>query len=220
MALAAGQRLGSYEIQNLLGAGGMGEVYEARDTRLNRTVALKVLPTELARDPERTARFEREAQTVAAPSSMRSFTERNSIALLSNGLAPPDLPRPVGSVFIARGPRFGRAPSGIWTTCEIHTIPPSSTCWRSSLTPMPDTLSADEAKALCTGRGRQALRWSQPDGPVRIHTEALRIAVETAFHGTIERTGAHRPCLIRLVPEHQAGERAVVKQRGETVFLS
>jgi len=66
MALSAGARLGPYEIQSALGAGGMGEVYRARDTRLDRTVAIKVLPTHLAGDPEFRERFEREARAVAA----------------------------------------------------------------------------------------------------------------------------------------------------------
>ena len=66
MALAAGTRFGSFEILSLLGAGGMGEVYRSRDTRLNRDVALKVLPDVFALDPDRLARFRREAQTLAA----------------------------------------------------------------------------------------------------------------------------------------------------------
>jgi len=66
MALAAGTRLGPYEVVAALGAGGMGEVYQARDTRLDRTVAIKVLPAELSTDPERRTRFEREARTIAA----------------------------------------------------------------------------------------------------------------------------------------------------------
>ena len=61
-----GRRLGAYEIASLLGAGGMGEVYRARDTKLNRDVALKILPDAFARDAERLARFSREAQSVAA----------------------------------------------------------------------------------------------------------------------------------------------------------
>jgi len=66
MALAAATRLGPYEIRGLLGAGGMGEVYRALDPRLGREVAVKVLPEEVGRDPERLARFEREARAVAA----------------------------------------------------------------------------------------------------------------------------------------------------------
>src|SRR5262245_42488047 len=66
MALTPGTRLGAYEVIAAIGAGGMGEVYRARDTRLDRTVAIKVLPADLASDPERTARFEREAKAIAA----------------------------------------------------------------------------------------------------------------------------------------------------------
>ena len=65
MSLVAGTRLGPYEIQSAIGAGGMGEVYKARDTRLDRTVAIKILPTELSSDDERRTRFEREAKTIA-----------------------------------------------------------------------------------------------------------------------------------------------------------
>jgi eukaryotic-like serine/threonine-protein kinase len=66
LALTPGTRLGSYEIVALLGAGGMGEVYRARDAKLGRDVAIKVLPAALAADPERLARFGREAQVLAA----------------------------------------------------------------------------------------------------------------------------------------------------------
>jgi serine/threonine protein kinase len=66
MSLTPGTRLGPYEIQSALGAGGMGEVYRARDTRLNRNVALKVLPELFALDADRLARFKREAQLLAA----------------------------------------------------------------------------------------------------------------------------------------------------------
>ena len=65
-ALSAGHRIGSYEIVGLLGAGAMGEVYRTRDTRLNREVALKVIPPSLAMNPNRLARFRREAQLLAA----------------------------------------------------------------------------------------------------------------------------------------------------------
>ncbi len=66
MPLSPGARLGSYEVLSPLGAGGMGEVYKARDTRLDRTVAIKVLPSHLADKPQLRERFEREARTVAS----------------------------------------------------------------------------------------------------------------------------------------------------------
>jgi serine/threonine protein kinase len=69
MTLAAGTRLGPYEILAPLGAGGMGEVYRVRDTRLGREVAIKVLPATLSSDPERLARFEQEARADGAESS-------------------------------------------------------------------------------------------------------------------------------------------------------
>jgi len=65
MSLAPGTKLGPYEIQALLGAGGMGEVYRARDTRLERAVAIKILPAHLSSDPIRKQRFEREAKTIS-----------------------------------------------------------------------------------------------------------------------------------------------------------
>ena len=66
MPLAAGTRLGVFEILAPLGKGGMGEVYRAKDTKLEREVAVKILPEEMAKRPERMARFEREAKLLAA----------------------------------------------------------------------------------------------------------------------------------------------------------
>ena len=66
MTLSAGSCLGPYEIQSLLGAGGMGQVFKARDSRLDRTVAIKILPLELSVDADPRQRFEREARMVAA----------------------------------------------------------------------------------------------------------------------------------------------------------
>src|SRR3954468_24228048 len=66
MGLSEGARLGPYEIVAPLGTGGMGEVYRARDTKLNRHVAIKILPEAFASDPERLARLTREAQTLAS----------------------------------------------------------------------------------------------------------------------------------------------------------
>ena len=66
MSLSPGTRLGPYEILGAIGAGGMGEVYRGRDTRLGREVAVKILPAEVADDPSRRQRFELEARAVAA----------------------------------------------------------------------------------------------------------------------------------------------------------
>ena len=65
MALTNGTKLGPHEIVAPLGSGGMGEVYRARDTRLDRTVAIKILPAQLSADPARKQRFEREAKTIS-----------------------------------------------------------------------------------------------------------------------------------------------------------
>src|SRR5450432_1062391 len=66
MALTSGTRLGPYEIQSPLGAGGMGEVYRALDTRLQRIVAVKILPADLSSNPEAKQRFEREARAISS----------------------------------------------------------------------------------------------------------------------------------------------------------
>ena len=65
MAMESGTRVGNYEITDRIGAGGMGEVYRATDTTLERDVAIKTLPSELAQEPDRLARFEREAKLLA-----------------------------------------------------------------------------------------------------------------------------------------------------------
>src|SRR6202051_4337593 len=66
MALTSGTKLGPYEIVAPLGAGGMGEVYRARDTRLDRIVAIKILPSHLSENPEAKQRFDREARTISS----------------------------------------------------------------------------------------------------------------------------------------------------------
>ncbi len=93
MALKSGTHLGPYEIFAPLGAGGMGEVYRARDSKLNREVALKVLPDAFARDPERLARFEREAQLLASLNhpniaAIHGLEEANRVRYLVLELAP------------------------------------------------------------------------------------------------------------------------------------
>src|SRR3954452_12642780 len=66
MALSPGTKFGPYEIESLLGVGGMGEVYSARDTRLNRIVAIKILPAHLSSNPDLRSRFEQEAKSISA----------------------------------------------------------------------------------------------------------------------------------------------------------
>src|SRR5262245_41490272 len=88
MSLTTGTRLGTYEIVAPLGAGGMGELYRARDTRLGREVALKVLPDAFARDADRLARFEREARAVAALNHpnivvLHSIEDRDGVRFLT-----------------------------------------------------------------------------------------------------------------------------------------
>src|ERR1700677_4662652 len=66
MTLTAGTRFGPYEVQSPIGAGGMGEVYRAKDTRLDRTVAVKILPSHLSDNPEAKQRFDREARAISS----------------------------------------------------------------------------------------------------------------------------------------------------------
>ena len=66
MLLSAGARLGPYQVESVIGKGGMGEVYRAKDTRLERTVAIKILPPHLAADPDFRERFEREAKSISS----------------------------------------------------------------------------------------------------------------------------------------------------------
>ena len=88
MALPSGARLGPYEILSAIGAGGMGEVYRARDTRLDRTVAIKVLPPEFSADPDRLARFQREAKTIAGLSHPHICTLHDVGEVIPSGPLP------------------------------------------------------------------------------------------------------------------------------------
>jgi serine/threonine protein kinase len=87
MALTAGARFGTYEITSAIGAGGMGEVYRARDTRLKRDVAVKILPRAVAGDRDRVARFEREAEVLAALNHCKIAVRR--MRLITIGARPP-----------------------------------------------------------------------------------------------------------------------------------
>ena len=74
-----GSRIGSYELTALLGKGGMGEVYRARDTKLKREVAIKILPDEFSRDPDRVTRFQREAEVLASLDCVSYCTPVNEV---------------------------------------------------------------------------------------------------------------------------------------------
>src|SRR5438128_1796419 len=105
MALPSGTLVGVYEILSPLGAGGMGEVYRARDRKLGRDVAIKVLPTALAADVDRLARFEREAKTLASLNhpniaQIHGFEDSAGFSALVMEL----VPGPTLADRIARGP--------------------------------------------------------------------------------------------------------------------
>ena len=91
MSLLSGTPLGIFEIKELLGQGAMGEVYRAGDTKLGRDVAIKVLPDALAKDPERVARFEREAKSLASLNhpnigALYEFQEQDGVRLTYDSL--------------------------------------------------------------------------------------------------------------------------------------
>jgi serine/threonine protein kinase len=104
MTLPSGTRLGPHDVLSLLGAGGMGEVYKARDTRLDRTVAIKVLPADLASDLEFRARFEREAKAISQLNHPHICTLPDVEPHGSGGAAP----RIPGTVGVGDSRCFGR----------------------------------------------------------------------------------------------------------------
>src|SRR5262245_44043245 len=113
MSLAPGARLGPYEVVALLGAGGMGEVYAARDPRLGRDVAIKVLPASFAADPARLKRFEQEARVVAA------LSHANILAIFDVGVAA----RPYLVTELLKGETLrsiiARGPVGLTRTADL-----------------------------------------------------------------------------------------------------
>src|SRR5215472_9053233 len=111
--LSPGTKLGPYEVVGALGAGGMGEVYRARDTKLNREVALKVLPEAFAKDAERMARFQREAQVLASLNhpniaAIYGLEESGSVrALVMELVEGPTLAQRIGRRALTPGPSPG-----------------------------------------------------------------------------------------------------------------
>lgn len=114
MALSTGSTLGAYEIVSLLGSGGMGEVYRARDTKLGRAVAIKVLPEAFAFDPDRVARFEREAKVLASlnhPHVSLHFTMAEGML----GLSGFTTSFCVAGLMTRSRSSIGTAPSSVWS---------------------------------------------------------------------------------------------------------
>ena len=108
MPLSDGDKLGPYEIRSLIGKGAMGEVYRARDPRLKRDVAIKVLPDSFANDPARMARFQREAELLASLNHPHIATlhglEGHALIMemIEGGTLPPPLPVPEALRFAAQ----------------------------------------------------------------------------------------------------------------------
>src|ERR1051325_5472364 len=116
MSLLAGTRLGPYEVIAILGVGGMGEVYRARDTRLRRDVGIKVLPSSLAHHPERVRRFQREARALASLNhpnigAIYGFEEDDGVCELVEGKTLDDRIK-AGSIAVAEALSIARQIAG------------------------------------------------------------------------------------------------------------
>ncbi len=157
MALTSGTRLGAFEVAELLGAGGMGEVYRARDTRLGRDVAIKVLPEDFAHDPERLARFRREAQLLASLNhpniaAIYGLEEQDGLRYLVLEYVPGQtLAERIGTSAPAGGRTRGSAPTGAAGPGGPHgrgapmCAPSAGRTRRFAPTPLP----VDEALEIC-----------------------------------------------------------------------
>src|ERR1039458_2426671 len=164
MPLSSGTRLGPYEIQSPLGAGGMGEVYRATDTKLGRDVALKVLPAEMAHDPERLARFRREAKALAQldhPNivTIHSVEECDGVHFLTMQLVegqPLDRLIPTGGLPVEQIVEIaGALDDALAAAHEKGIVIPASTIyspplpWPAKPSTAPPTLSGRSTKRIC-----------------------------------------------------------------------
>ena len=150
MALASGTTLGVYEITAALGAGGMGEVYRARDTKLGRSVAIKVLPEAFQFDTDRLARFAREARmlaslnhpNIAALHGMEQSEERHFLVMeLVEG-------ETLAGTQSVRNLSFCGTPAPCWRARE----PPSFAARRGNPSPIPSSLTFLAARRLCVNQ--------------------------------------------------------------------
>jgi len=177
MTLSAGTRLAPYEISALLGAGGMGEVYRARDTRLGRDVAVKVIPEELATDQDRLARFEQEARLAGslshpnvltlhdvgmhggAPYLVTELLEGRSLRdLLERRRAPPVMPEGIVSLrgSYRDGTVIGMAADGTLARCPLQGGDPQPMAARLPPGSIPLRVSGD-GRFVFVGRERFAM---------------------------------------------------------------
>jgi len=185
MSLAAGTRVGSYEILGLLGSGGMGEVYRARDGKLQRDVAIKILPAAFATDPERLARFEREAQVLA------SLNHPNIATIHGFEQSPDGLPALV--LELVDGPTLAdRIAEGPIPLDEALPIARQ----------IAEALEAAHEHGVIHRDLKPANIKLRPDGTVKVLDFGLAKLVEASADGDRARRPAVAPCedLRRLVP--------------------
>ncbi|HET9252984.1 MAG TPA: protein kinase [Candidatus Eisenbacteria bacterium] len=200
MPLAPNTRLGTYEILGPLGTGGMGEVYRARDLRLGREVAVKVLPAEVASRPDRLARFEREARTVAGLNhpnivTLYSVEEEDGVRFLTMELV---VGRPLSSLVVPGGlPVAQIVDFGIAITRALVAAQGKGVIHRD-LKPG-NVMVADDGrvKVLDFGLAKVAEEVDPPSGPVAETTLADPLTVEGALLGTVPY----------MAPEQLRGDR-------------
>jgi len=185
MALAPGTRLGPYEILGPLGAGGMGEVYRARDTRLNRSVAVKILPEHLATDPAFKARFDREARAVSALShpnicALHDIGEQAGVHFL----VMEHLEGETLATRLARGPMSPVETLQVASQiCEALALAHRQGVVHRDIKPGNIMLTRTGAKLLDFGLAKQGAQGAPPLSSV-VMTEATPLTVQGAIVGT------------------------------------
>ena len=144
-SIGIGSALGAYRVVAAIGAGGMGEVYRAEDTKLGRDVALKVLPEEFANDPDRYARFEREAKVLASsnhPNIAHLYGLESAVPQAGAGNRESGA---VGSPCVIPSEAEGRV--GPWTALRSLTASPGGEAAKSPTPPTPDPSTRGAARA-------------------------------------------------------------------------